>query len=336
MFKFLLRRLLNYAVLLIVAVTIAYILAGTQLDPRTMAIETELTSKANVNPEAVIAAVDTRLYQWNINPQTPVLERFVEWNRLVFTEWNWGYSPKGALVNEEIGNRIFISLQLVVLGFLIGIFGGVALGAWSAVHQYSKRDRVLTIVSMLIISTPVMVYAVFLQIAATWANQKMGIQFFEFIGPTAAVPPEGTFAQIVDRAQHLLLPTISMSLGGLATYSRYQRNLMLDTLGQDYVRTARAKGLRFGKAIRRHALRTSLIPITTYFAFGIATLILGGAVTEQVFGWQGMGIYGVQTIRAMDINGTVAVVAFSGAATLTGAFLSDLFIAAVDPRVRVS
>ena len=141
---------------------------------------------------------------------------------------------------------------------------------------------------------------------------------------------------ILNRMQHLLLPTIAISLSGLATYSRYQRNLMLDTLGADYVRTARAKGLIKSKAVTRHALRTSLVPMATFFAFAVATLFLGATVTEQVFGWHGMGIFGVSSIRGQDINGTTAVVAFSGVCTLAGALLSDLLIVVVDPRVRVS
>lgn len=336
MLKYLLRRLVNYLALLAVAVTLGYFLAGTQLDPRSMLIESELTSMANRTYEEVVANVDGKLTAWNINPTDPILARFGNWLQMVFGSWDWGMSPRGQSVNAEIGNRIGLSLQLVFLGFFIGTIAGVAIGAWTAVRQYSLADRTISIIAMIIISTPVIVIAVFLQIGATMINNATGTQFFNFMGPTSAIEPDGLFAQLVDRAQHLLLPTIAMSLTGIATYSRYQRNLMLDTLGADYVRTARAKGLRFGTAIRKHALRTSLIPIATYFAFGIALLVTGAAITEQIFGWHGMGIYAVTTIQQQDINGTVAVVAFSGVATLTGAFLSDIVITVVDPRVRVS
>ena len=335
MTKYLLRRLLNYLILLFVAVTIAYFLAGTQLDPRSMLIENELTKMANTTYLAVVQTVDARLNNWNINPQEPIVQRYVDWLGMI-SNWDWGYSPLGESVNKQVSNRIGLSLQLVFLGFFIGIIGGVAIGAWAAVHQYSIPDRIITILAMIIISTPAMVIAIGLQMSAVWFNNTFETNFFQFIGPQATIPPKEFLPMILNRMQHLLLPTIAISMGGLATYSRYQRNLMLDTLGADYVRTARAKGLRYGTAVRRHALRTSLIPIATYFAFGIALLVLGAAITEQVFGWEGMGIYGVRTIQAQDINGTAAVVAFSGAATLTGAFLSDVLIAAVDPRVRVN
>lgn len=335
MTKYLLRRLLNYLILLFVAVTIAYFLAGTQLDPRSLLIENELTKMANTTYLEVVHTVDARLNAWNINPQEPIVERYVDWLGMI-ANWDWGYSPLGESVNQQVSNRIGLSLQLVFLGFFIGIIGGVAIGAWAAVHQYSIPDRIVTILAMIVISTPAMVIAIGLQMTAVWFNNTFDTNFFQFIGPQATIPPKEFWPMILNRMQHLLLPTIAISLSGLATYSRYQRNLMLDTLGADYVRTARAKGLRYGTAVRKHALRTSLIPIATYFAFGIAGLVLGAAITEQVFGWEGMGIYGVRTIQAQDINGTAAVVAFSGAATLTGAFLSDVLIAAVDPRVRVN
>lgn len=336
MTKYLIRRLLNYLVLLFVAVTLAYFIAGTQLDPRSMLIENELTKMANATYLDVVASVDERVTNWNINSQDPILTRYVRWLGMVFGHWDWGFSPLGESVNAQVANRIFLSLQLVFLGFFIGIIGGVAVGAWTAVHQYSVPDRVITIIAMIVISTPAMVIAIGLQMAAVWFNKTFDTSFFQFIGPASAVPPDGFWPQFLDRAQHLLLPTVAISANGLATYSRYQRNLMLDTLGADYVRTARAKGLRFGTAVRKHALRTSMIPIATYFAFGITGLVLGAAITEQVFGWEGMGIYGVRTIQGQDINGTAAVVAFSGVATLSGAFLSDVLIAAIDPRVRVN
>ena len=205
--------------------------------------------------------------------------------------------------------------------------GGVAISAWSAVRQYSAADRIVSFLCLLLISTPTMVLAVLLQLCAIRFNQAIGTQFFQFIGEVGS---HGNYfgAEFLSRMQHLLLPTISLSALSLASYSRYQRNLMLDTLGADYVRTARAKGLRKGRAIRHHALRNAIIPMATYFAFGVAT------ISEQVYAWNGVGSYSVMSIQQNDINGSVAVVAFSGLCTLTGALLSDILIAVIDPRVR--
>ncbi|MDO5701399.1 MAG: ABC transporter permease [Bowdeniella nasicola] len=324
---YLIRRMVNYIFLLFIAITLAYFLAGSFLNP----LELYAQRQPPIPPQILEAELTAK----NIYPGTPLLERYWTWLTNVVTEWDWGQAPNGDIVNDEMRRRAFVSLRLVVLGAAVGMVGGVALGAWTATRQYSLADRTISIISLILISTPSIVLAILLQVGAVQFNRMTGTNFFEFMGETGTI---GNYpgAAFVDRLQHLLLPTISMSAMGLASYSRYQRNLMLDTLGADYVRTARAKGLIKRKAVTRHALRTSLIPMGTYFAFAVTSLMLGAAITERVFGWHGMGIYGVNTILQQDINGTVAVVAFSGACTLAGAFLSDVMVAVIDPRVRVS
>ena len=111
---------------------------------------------------------------------------------------------------------------------------------------------------------------------------------------------------------------------------------MLDTLNADYVRTARAKGLRQNKAVFKHALRTAMIPTGTLFAFGIAAVFVGATFTETLFGWHGMGEYLITTLTHNDINGVVAVAAFTAMTFFLGAILSEIFVVALDPRVRVS
>lgn len=319
MFPYLVRRVANYALLLFIATSMAYLMASVTMDPAT------LWDKGD--PRLNWDAINASLIEYNISRDLPVWQRYVTWITNVFGHWDWGMTPKGVSINDTLGVKILVSVRLVFLGALIGMIGGVALGAWTATRQYSLVDRAATLLSMLVISTPVMVLAILLQVSAVQINRATGYQIFEFTGMG-----EGVVGQL----QHLLLPTLSMSMGGIATYSRYQRNLMLDTLGADYVRTARAKGLVKRKAVTRHALRTALIPMATYFAFALATLFTGAAITERVYTWHGMGEYSVNSISQMDINGSTAVVAFSGLCTLTGAFFSDVFVAIVDPRVRVS
>ena len=319
MLPYLARRIANYAVLLFIATSLAYLLASASLDPSAL--------WNRQDPSLNWDAIHANLVKYNISHDLPVWDRYVTWLRNVLFHWDWGRTPKGELINTLIGTKIFVSVRLVFLGAAIGMVGGVVLGAWTATRQYRFSDRAISLISMIIISTPAMVIAILLQVLAVQINRSSGFQIFEFTG-------EGEGA--LGRLQHLLLPTLSMSLGGIASYSRFQRNLMLDTLGADYVRTARAKGLIKRKALTRHALRTALIPMATYFAFALATLFTGAAITERVYGWHGMGEYSISAISGMDINGVTAVVAFSGLCTLTGALLSDVFVAIVDPRVRVS
>ncbi|WP_446423344.1 ABC transporter permease subunit [Kitasatospora purpeofusca] len=115
-----------------------------------------------------------------------------------------------------------------------------------------------------------------------------------------------------------------------------QRSLLLDVIGSDFVRTARATGLTRARAIRRHALRTALIPTAQSVAFSIPAVFTGAVLTETVFGWNGMGQYFVQTINKNDVHGTVATAAFAAALTAIGAILADITTVLLDPRVRVS
>jgi glutathione transport system permease protein len=133
-----------------------------------------------------------------------------------------------------------------------------------------------------------------------------------------------------------VLPTLVLTLINAAVFSRIQRNLMLDALGSDFVRTARAKGLRQSTAVMKHALRTSLIPTGTYFAFTVATLFTGATFMEIIFSFHGMGEYAVSTITGQDVHGAVAVSAFAGVCVLAGAVLADVMVAILDPRVRLS
>ena len=319
------RRLVNYAVLLFVAVSLTYALAAMTLNPRALF---EIRQPP-IDPEVI----DNILLQYNLSEKVPLIERYWTWLTGVF-RGDWGYSPLGANVAEQISTRMWVSLRLLLVGTIVGIVVGVAIGAWTATRQYRISDRTATLLSLVIISTPAFVVGHVMQMLAIWFNNATGTRFFEFIGETGDVG-DYPFADLVDRLQHLLLPTLVLIILGAASMSRIQRNLMLDSLGADYVRTARAKGLPQGKAVMRHALRTALIPTGTYFAFSVATMFVGATFTERIFSFPGLGQYGVDTITNRDVHGVVAVTAFAGVCVLAGAVLSDIMVAILDPRVRL-
>jgi peptide/nickel transport system permease protein len=147
---------------------------------------------------------------------------------------------------------------------------------------------------------------------------------------------EGFFPVLVDALQHLVLPTIALVIVGYANIHFLQRSLLLDNIGADYVRTARAKGLTKPQAIRKHALRTSMIPVATQVAFTIPAIFTGAVLTETIFAWNGMGRYFVDALAKNDINATVAIAAFGAVLTAIGAILADIAVVVLDPRVRVS
>ncbi|GAA3127543.1 ABC transporter permease [Streptosporangium carneum] len=323
---FLLRRLLNYLVLIVVATSLAYALAASALDPR--------SNYEGRNPPIPPAVIDARLTELNLNDQTPLVERYLTWAGDV-VHGDFGKTVTGGSVNEDLGRRIGVTLRLITVGLVLGSLTGVLVGAYAAVRQYGVFDRLSTGASFAVLAVPTVVLANILIIGAVWFNELVGVQVFLVSGETTPGLEGGFLTQLVDRLQHLILPTLSLSLGLIAVYSRYQRNMMLDVLGADFVRTAMAKGLRRRTALIRHALRTALIPAVTYFAFTFGALLVGTTFTEKIFGWHGMGEWLVDSISTNDVNTVAAISCFAAFAVLVASLASDVLHAVLDPRVRV-
>ncbi|MFI6740144.1 ABC transporter permease [Nonomuraea sp. NPDC050451] len=323
--KYLLRRLAINVVLVAIAASLAYMLAATTMNPR--------AAYQARQPPIAESVIDSTLDAYNLNDKVPVLVRYGTWAKGVITG-DFGKTWNGGSVNQEMGRRIFVSLRLMLIGTVLGFIIGVALGAFSAVKQYRFSDRLIGVSSFVIMALPVFLLATLLAMATYNLNDGLGFTLIEYTGEYN--PKLAGWDQFLNRLNHLILPTISLSLGSVAFYSRIQRNMMLDVLGQDFVRTAMAKGLRRRTALIKHALRTALIPSATYFAFAFGTMFTGAIFTEKIFAWHGMGAWLVESINSNDINSVAAVTFFTAVCVLLAAFLSDVLVAALDPRVRVS
>jgi peptide/nickel transport system permease protein len=235
-----------------------------------------------------------------------------------------------------------VSLRLVLIGSIIGAIVGCAIGAYGAVKQYRLSDHVATILSFVVLSIPTVVLCKLVQLLGTSINSATGetangSQIFYTVGEYS--PGQGSwtsFSDVIDRLQHGVLPTLVLVIAAAAFYSRYQRSSMLDVLGQDFLRTAQAKGLTRTRALIKHGLRTALIPLTTFFSYNLALLFIGSTFVEIIFSWHGMGEYLVTSITTQDINSTAATTLFVAVLVLLAGFLSDIAYAALDPRVRVS
>jgi peptide/nickel transport system permease protein len=265
----------------------------------------------------------------------PIPIRYAHWASHA-VRGDFGTTITGQPVATTLWRRIGVSLRLLVIGSVVGTLLGVVAGAWGAIRQYRLSDRVVTMLALLVLSTPTFVIANLLILGALRVNWATGIHIFDYTGETSPGVGSGVADQLLDRLRHLVLPTLTLALGAAAGYSRYQRNAMLDVLGQDFIRTARAKGLTRRRALLKHGLRTALIPLATLFAYGVAGLVTGAVFVEKIFGWHGMGEWLVQGISTQDTNIIAAITLFSGAVVLLAGLLSDIFYAALDPRVRVS
>jgi peptide/nickel transport system permease protein len=323
MTRFLTRRLLNYAVLLVLASFFTFTLASLSFEP--------LDSLLERKPRPPQAVIDAKAAELGLDQPIPL--RYLDWAAGA-VQGDFGTTVGGQPVADELWRRIGVSLRLLIIGSVVGAVVGVVIGAWSAIRQYRLSDRVITVGALLIISAPTFVIANLLILAALRVNSILGIQLFDYIGETSPDPVSGWWNQFVDRIQHLVLPTLTLALGAIAGYSRYQRNAMLDVLGQDFIRTARAKGLTRRQALFKHGLRTALIPMATLFAYGVGALVTGAVFVEQIYGWHGMGEWTIQGINTQDTNIVVAVTLFSGAVVLFSGLLSDILYALLDPRVR--
>ena len=324
--RFLLRRLVSSIVLVAIAASMAYILAAVSLHPR--------SNFEGRNPPPPAAVVDKQLERSNNNDKTPVLQRYWTWVKGL-AHGDFGRTWDDNSVNAEMGRRIGVSVRLLFLATLIGGLLGVLVGAWGAVRQYRLSDHVVTLTSFVVLAMPVFVLAVLLEILAVGFNDAVGAKVFKYTGEFTPGLTGGFWAKAGDRVQHLVLPSLTLILGQIAVYSRYQRNAMLDVLGSDYVRTAQAKGLRRRTALTKHALRMALIPSVTFFAYDFGLLLVGATFTEKIFGWHGMGEWFVDSVTKNDVNAVAAVSLFASVLVLVAGLISDIAYALLDPRIRV-
>ncbi|WP_066914717.1 ABC transporter permease [Mycobacterium interjectum] len=324
MIRFLARRVLNYIVLLALASFLTYCLTSLAFSP--------LDSLLQRNPRPPQAVIDAKAHALGLDQPIPI--RYAHWASHV-VRGDFGTTITGQPVGTTLWRRVGVTLRLLVVGSVVGTVLGIVAGAWGAIRQYRLSDRLVTMLALLVLSTPSFVIANLLILGALRVNWAAGVQLFDYTGETSP-GVLGGWHELLDRLRHLILPTLTLSLMAAAGYSRYQRNAMLDVLGQDFIRTARAKGLTRRRALLKHGLRTALIPLATLFAYGVAGLVTGAVFVEKIFGWHGMGEWLVQGISTQDTNIIAAITLFSGTVVLLAGLLSDVFYAALDPRVRVS
>ncbi|MDQ3987975.1 MAG: ABC transporter permease, partial [Actinomycetota bacterium] len=264
----------------------------------------------------------------------PIPARFAAWAGDV-TQGDFGRTITNQPITDQLWRRVGVSLRLFLLGTVIGVAVGVVVGVAGAIRQYKVSDYVATFSSFVILSAPVFLIGTLLKFGALQLNQSAGTTIFYFTGEFTPGFQGSWSAALLDRLQHLVLPTLAIALSQIAIYSRYQRSAMLDVLGSDFLRTAQAKGLTRRRALFTHGLRTALIPMATLFAFGFGLLITGGTFTERIFGWYGMGDWFIYGVEQQDTNIVATVTLFVAVLVLISGWLSDVLYAALDPRVRI-
>jgi len=259
----------------------------------------------------------------------PKYQQYLIWLKNIVT-LNFGKSTTTHQpISEKIAQRLPITLALNVCALTIVYVVAIPIGVFAAVKQNSFADRVITFVLFLLYSMP----AIWLgTMAMVYLGGTLG--WFPIGGKSSPGHEDMTFvAFILDRLWHMVLPVTVMTYAGFASLSRYMRSSMLEVIRQDYIRTARAKGLRERTVILRHALRNSLIPIVTISIMAIPGLLGGSVIVESIFNINGMGLMFLEAVLKRDYYTVMALSTVGAFLVLLCLILMDVMYAVVDPRI---
>jgi len=326
MFAYTIRRLLAAIPILIAATFIVFWLVSLTVDPVTEEF-------AGLNPPPPQQTIDLERHRLNLDQGFFV--QYFDWLRNLVTHGTFGPALNPATdINSELYHRLGVTMRLIVSAMVLALVLAIITGVLSAYRQYTRFDYTATFFGFLFLAMPTFWIAQLLKTGGITFNEAVGTRLFFTIGETSDIPPDGWWNQFLDVVGHMILPTLSLALITYAAWSRFQRAAMLDVLNSDYIRLARAKGLKPRQVLVKHALRTALIPMTTASALTIATIFGGAVITETVFHWQGMGKFLVQSVLTHDRNATMAWLVVAGTFVIVGNLIADLLYAVLDPRIR--
>ncbi len=319
MLKYILKRLLHLIpVVIIISICIFCIVKMAPGDP----------VGANVDPRAT--AEQKAAERERLGLTKPLHIQYLKWlERSIKGDFGESYlykQPVSEVIPQFIWNSFLLNVVVYIIAFLIAI----PVGIMTAVKQYSKTDNFWAIFSIIGISMPSFFFGLLLIYAFS-----VKLNWFPMNGMITPGKNAMGFAKFVDVIKHMVLPAIVLTVGSLAGLVRYTRTSMLEVINEDYIRTARSKGLSEKVVIYKHAFRNALIPIITLLGFSIPGLFSGAVILEKVFVWPGIGNVLMDAINARDYNMVMALNIFFALLTLLGNLLADIGYALVDPRVKV-
>jgi len=319
---FILRRLLSSIPVILLSSFLVFSLVAATGDP---------LARLRGDPRTAMT-VEIREEQLGLND--PIPERYLNWIKGV-ARGDFGESFADAEpVTSKIKRSFGATFRLVFLATFLALLAAISLGVFSAVKQYSPGDYAGTFFAFVFFSMPVFWLAGIMKDLGIRFNQWVGKTVFYTVGERTPNLVGSWWDVTANRIGHVALPTLTLMLITMAGWSRFQRAAMLDVLGSDYVRTARAKGLSEFTVIARHAFRNALIPLTTVVAIDFAGLIGGAVITESVFAWQGLGRTVLDGINNGDVNVVTAALVLIAVVVVLFNLVADILYAVLDPRIR--
>jgi len=315
--RFLVRRiLLGILVLWIISVAVFAMFFIAPHDPARLLAGKEATPQT-------VALITHRL-----GLDQPILVQYGQFlGRLLHGDLGYSYYNSEP-VTHLILTRLPVTISLAVGAAVMWLAIGISAGVLAATRPRSLADRVVTSCSLFFYSMPVFLLGVLLLYFLFYRLWTAGIHLFPGSGYASLSNP-------VQWARYLFLPWLTIALGAAATYSRLTRSGLLEVFGQDYVRTARAKGLSGSRVLYVHALRSALTPIVTQAGIDIAILFGGVVIAENIFGLPGLGALAVQSISTQDLPVIIGIVLLSSFFVVAANIVVDLLYTVLDPRVRV-
>lgn len=283
------------------------------------------------NPQVSAETIQQLEMQYGLD--RPVWEQYWRWLEQAVLHFNFGVSfayqrPAAEVLWERIPNTLLLSVSSIVVTWAIAI----PLGIIGAVRQNKLLDQFLRVFSYLGQGLPTLITGLLLLFFA-----QMTAPLFPIGGITSINHDDLTwFGKLLDIAWHLVLPTLALSITSYAGLQRIMRGQLLDVLRQDYIRTARAKGLPENRVIYLHALRNAINPMITLLGFEFANILAGAFITENYFNWPGLGRLILQAVQAQDLYLVMASLMMGAVILIIGNLLADIALTLADPRIKLS
>lgn len=325
MTRYIIRRLVQMIPLLWVISVVAFVLL--QLTPGDPAAALE------DNPS--ITAEDRARFEEMMGLNDPIHIKYLKWSRNILRgDWGISIATKRPVL-EEIGSRLGNTLQLMLVAQITTLLFAIPIGIISAVRQYSIFDHVVTSLALFGQSIPIFWFGLLLiMVFSLTLKDASGGPLFPAGGMYDLRLYDSTTAPLSNRIYHMVLPITMLTMFGAGQYTRYMRSSMLEVLHQDYLRTAKSKGLRERVVILVHALKNAAIPIVTILAVQLPLLFGGALFTETIFSWPGMGRLFIRSAERSDYDLLMGIILINAFLILIFNLIADIVYAYLDPRVR--
>lgn len=318
------RRLINSLAILLVSTFVVFTLVALAGDPLG-----ELRDRQPPVPENVIAAEEVRL-----GLDLPIPIRYVTWLTGV-VQGDFGPSVKpNQNIGAELAPRVSVTLRLVTTAIVIATLLALIAGTVAALYRNRVADHLISTSAFILIALPSFWLAVLLKQGGIVLNKAANARILFTVGDVSVPAPQEFLPLMLDMAGHLILPTIVLTMIHFASWSRYQRTAVVESLSSDHVRFAVLRGLSRNRIVTAHVMRPALIPIVTVVALDLPALLSGAVITETVFQWRGMGGFLLESIANRDANAVMAWLLVAAVAVVLFNLLADIVYAIIDPRVR--